>query len=39
MTSHTFLVHFIYPPKFSTCSLIFYKDGLTQIENAGKVGI
>ena len=33
------LVHFIYSHKFSTCYFIFYRNGVTQIENADKVGI
>ena len=32
-------VYFIHSHKFSTFYLIFYKNGVTQIENAGKVGI
>ena len=32
------LVDFIYSYKFSTFYLIFYRNGVTQIENAGKVG-
>ena len=33
------LVHFIYSHKFSTCCLILYTNGVTQIKNAGRVGI
>ena len=32
-------MHFIYSHKFSTRYLISYRNGLTQIENADKVGI
>ena len=32
------LVHFIHFYIFSTCYLIFYRNEVTQIENAGKVG-
>ena len=35
----TDLVYFIYSHKFLTCYLIFYRNGVIQIENAGKVGI
>ena len=39
MTRGLDLVHFIYSHKFSACYLIFYRNGFTQIENTGKVGI
>ena len=33
------LMHFIYSHKFSTCYLIFYRNGVKKIKNADKVGI
>ena len=39
MTRHTCHSAFHLIIQFSTCYLIFYKNGVTQIENAGKVGI
>ena len=39
MTRQTRLSAFHLPLKFLTCYLIFYRNGITQIENADKVGI
>ena len=39
MTRRLDSMNFIYAHKFSACYLIFYRNGFTQIENTGKVGI
>ena len=33
------LIHLLYSHQFLTSYLIFYRNGVTQIENAGKIGI